>query len=141
MELLTHLQHLCVGIHALDVLALQNEIQQYHQEMEGIPEYVNALKDAQKRCKRTGNSIMEDTLLLIATNAMLSTDSFPQADEIWYDIPKNRKNWLDWKICTRQLTGMPRSRSNPLEVKTNLAPFMAHLGRRLKSKRINKMFQ
>ena len=40
--------------------------------MEGIPEYVKVLENAQKRSKRAGNPITEDTLLLIATNAMLS---------------------------------------------------------------------
>ena len=34
------------------------------------------------------------------------------------------------KICTKQQTGSPRSRSKPWEAKTNLAPLTAHLGRR-----------
>ena len=72
-------------------------MQHYHQEMGGIPEYVNALEDAQKRFKRAGNPIMEDTLLLIATNAMLSTERFPRADEIWEDLTKNGKVWPAWK--------------------------------------------
>ena len=55
--ILSHLQVLCCGIHYLDVLTLQNEMQHYHQDMEGIPEYVNALEDAQKRSKRSGNPI------------------------------------------------------------------------------------
>ena len=45
--------------------------------MKGIPKYVNALKDAQKRSKRSGKPITEETLLLIAKNAMLLTEHFP----------------------------------------------------------------
>ena len=71
-ELLDHLQTLCGGLHSLDLLALQNEIQHYSLEMEAIPEYVNALKDAQKQSKRSGNPITADTLLPIATNSMMS---------------------------------------------------------------------
>ena len=37
-EPMAHLQYLSGGIHALDVLALQNEMQHYHQDMEGILE-------------------------------------------------------------------------------------------------------
>ena len=44
--------------------------------MEGIPEYVNAIEDAQKCSKRVGNPITEDTPLLIAKNSMLLTDIF-----------------------------------------------------------------
>ena len=35
--LLDHLQSMCVGLHATDVLNLQHEKQTYHEDMEGIP--------------------------------------------------------------------------------------------------------
>ena len=44
-----HLQAMCVGLHATDVLNLQNEMQTYHEDMEGIPKYINKLEDAQKQ--------------------------------------------------------------------------------------------
>ena len=47
-DLLKHLQAMCVGLHATDVLNLQNKMQTYHEYMEGIPDYINKLKDAQK---------------------------------------------------------------------------------------------
>ena len=90
------------------------------------------LEDAQKRSKRAGNPITEETLLLIATNTMLSTERFPQADEIWEDLTKNENIDLPVRSCTRQIIGRPRSRRNPLEAKTNLATLTAHLGRRLR---------
>ena len=66
-------------------------MQQYHQDTEGISEDVNTLEDAQKRSKRAGNPITEETLFLIATNTMLSTERFPQAYVIWEDLPRNEK--------------------------------------------------
>ena len=44
--LLAHLQAGCTGWHDLDLLALHNEMQRYHLEVEGIPEYINMLEDA-----------------------------------------------------------------------------------------------
>ena len=38
-----HLQAGCTVRHALDLLALQNEIQRYHLEVEGILKYINML--------------------------------------------------------------------------------------------------
>ena len=41
--LFAQLQEGCTGQHALDLLALHNEMQRYHHEVEGIPEYINML--------------------------------------------------------------------------------------------------
>ena len=81
-ELLAHLNNLCGGLHDIDVLSLKNEMQHYYMDMEGIPKYVNALKDVHKRSKRFGNPITKDTQVIIAINTMLSTECFPQVDEI-----------------------------------------------------------
>ena len=44
--LIAHLQAGCICCHALDLLVLHNEMQFYHLEVEGIPEYINMLEDA-----------------------------------------------------------------------------------------------
>ena len=79
------------------MLALQNEIQQYYLDTEGIPKYVNALEDSKNQSKRAGNYIEFDTLLIIATKVMLSNESFPWAEEIWEDLSKYKKDWSAWK--------------------------------------------
>ena len=66
--LFSHLQAGCTGRHALDLLALHNEMQRYHLEVEGIPEYINMLKDAQRQTGQTGCTITDDTLLHAPTN-------------------------------------------------------------------------
>ena len=48
-DLLSHLQARCTGRHFLDLLLFLNEIQRYHLEVEGIPEYINMLGDAQNQ--------------------------------------------------------------------------------------------
>ena len=45
-DLSSHLQAGCTGGHALDLLALHNEIQRYQIEVKGIPGYINMLKGA-----------------------------------------------------------------------------------------------
>lgn len=92
-ELLDYLQSVCGGLHALDVLTLQNEMQRYHLEAEGIPEYINSLEDAQKRAKRAKNPITDEMLVIIATNAMLSTVQFPWANDEWEDLDPSSRTW------------------------------------------------
>ena len=45
-DLIDHLQLSCGGLHALDILALLNDMQCFHLDAEGMPEYTNALEDA-----------------------------------------------------------------------------------------------
>ena len=45
-HLLDHLQSICGGLHAINILVLQNEMQDYHKESKGILEYINSLKAA-----------------------------------------------------------------------------------------------
>ena len=72
-------------------------IQTYHEDMEGIPTYINMLEDSQRQSNRAGNPITDPTLLQFAANAMLCTDHFPRENEIWEDLPSNERTWARWK--------------------------------------------
>ena len=54
-------------------------MQEYHTNIEGTLEYINALEAAQDKSKRgTGNNPITDaTLLFIATNTMLKMSTHP----------------------------------------------------------------
>ena len=58
-------------------------MQCYHIDSKGIPEYINKLRDAQAKAKRENNLITNLTLVIIATNAMLSTEQFTRANKDW----------------------------------------------------------
>ena len=74
-QLPSHLHSICGRLQGMDVLTLQNEMQDYHTDIEGIFEYINALEAAKKKPKRgtSNNPITDKTLLLIAKNTMLKT--------------------------------------------------------------------
>ena len=76
-----HMRAGCTNRYALDLLALHNEIQRYHIEVEGISEYINMLKDAQRQAGRAGCTITDDILLLFARTAMLTSERFPRAND------------------------------------------------------------
>ena len=97
-----HLQEGCTGRHALDLLALHNEMQSYHLEVEGIPEYINILKDAQRQSGRAGRAVSDETLLLFASTAMLTSERFPPANTAWEDRAETDKTCAAWKIAYKQ---------------------------------------
>ena len=77
----------CASQNALYLLALNNKTQRYHIEVEGIPEYINMLEDAQRQAGRAGRTIADETLLLFVSTAMLTSERFPQAN---YDLGRAR---------------------------------------------------
>ena len=52
-------------------------MQCYHLEVEGIPEYINMLEDAQKQARRVGRTITDKTLLLFLSIVRLTTKRYP----------------------------------------------------------------
>ena len=68
-SLLTHLQRHTNGRHAFDLLALMDQMRQYHLEHEGIPVYINALEGLSDE----SNEIADGTLLLIASTSILKS--------------------------------------------------------------------
>ena len=72
-DIMLHLTTTFVGIHALDVLTLQNVIQQHHTEYMSIPTFINVLEDAQNHFGRVRHTIPGDQLFLIATTSMFPT--------------------------------------------------------------------
>ena len=41
IDFLDHLQSMCGGLHAIEILAPQGEMQNAHKECDSIPEYIN----------------------------------------------------------------------------------------------------
>ena len=97
-----------MGCHALDLLVLHNEMQRYHLKVEGIPDYINILEDAQRQAGRAGQKIADKTLLLFATTEMLTTERFPRANDDWEDRVEWDKNWMQWKLAYKKAHAQER---------------------------------
>ena len=72
-------------------------MQTFHLETEGIPEYINALEDYQKKSKQAHDPITDVTLVPIATNTMLTTKKLPRTNKQWEDLDQAVKYWDMWK--------------------------------------------
>ena len=94
-QILIHLQSIYGGLHDIDVLQLQNEMQDYHVDNEGILEYINTLEAAQKKSKHGtfNNPITDETLIAIATNTMIKTGAHPRTSEKWEDLNAVNQKW------------------------------------------------
>ena len=92
----------CTGQYALDLMVLHNEMQRYHLEVEGIPEYINMLEDAQRKAGRVGQTIADETVLLFAGTAMLTSERFPRANDDLEERVERDKIWPQWKTAYKR---------------------------------------
>ena len=83
-------------------------MQRYHLEVEGIPDYINMLEDAQKQVGQTVQTIADKTLLLFERTAMLKTEQYPQTNDNWEDWAEDQKNWAEWKISYKRVNAKAR---------------------------------
>ena len=60
------------------------------------------LEDAQRQAGRAGRTIANETLLLLVTTAMLTTELCPRANEEWEERAERDKTWLQWKLAYKK---------------------------------------
>ena len=77
-------------------------MQRYHLEVKGIPEYINMLEDAQRQADRAGRTIADETLLLFASTTMLTSESFPRANDDREERAERDKTWTKWKSAYKR---------------------------------------
>ena len=93
-------------------------MQSYHLEVEGIPDYINMLKDAQRQTGRAGRAISDKTLLLFASTAMLTSERFPWANDDWEGRAELDKTWAAWKLAYKQAHANARVKAQAHEGST-----------------------
>ena len=95
-------------------------MQRYPLRVEGIPEYINMLKEAQRQSGRAGRTITDDTLLLYASTAMLTSERFPRVNDDWEDRAERDKTWATWKLAYKQAHAKARVKSQATEGSTKI---------------------
>ena len=66
-------------------------MQRYHPKVKGFPEYINIIEDTQRQAGQAGRTIADETLLLFASTAMLTSKRFPRANDDWEERAERNK--------------------------------------------------
>ena len=67
-----------------------------------VHEYINRLKDTQKKATCTHLPITDDWLVAITTMSLLSAGSFPKLRLNWDGLVPTAKTWRAWKAWARK---------------------------------------
>ena len=77
------------------------------------------LEDTQRQAGQAGRAISDDTLLLFASTAMLTSERFPWANDDWEDRAEPEKTWAAWKLAYKQAHAKARVKAQAHEGTTN----------------------
>jgi hypothetical protein len=89
------------GLHALGMILLCTDMMQYYMQADGIPQFINMMKDAQKKAKRAGMPIANVELVMMALVAALAAQHFPCEVDNWEGLPARSCMWQAWKVAFR----------------------------------------
>jgi hypothetical protein len=70
-------------------------------QADGIPEYINMLKEAQRKLARANLPMLDNQLLAIALTLVLASGHFPRPTDEWEALACNNKTWAAWKTHYR----------------------------------------
>ncbi len=81
------------GLHTIDMISLHTNMHNYYTQADGIPQYINMLKDAQKKATRAGMPIADVELVMMASAAVLAAQHFPRKVDNWEGLPSASCTW------------------------------------------------
>jgi len=87
------------GLHAVDMISLHTNMMQYYAQVDGIPQFIVMMEDAQKKAKRVGMPITDVKLVMMASVAVLAAQHFPRKVDDWEGLPAFDRTWQAWKVA------------------------------------------
>jgi hypothetical protein len=72
LEIMAHLNTNSGGAHAIDMISLHLNMTQYYVQVDGIPQFIVMMEDAQKKSKQAGMPIVDVKLVMMALAAILA---------------------------------------------------------------------
>ena len=101
LEIISFLDANSGGLHTIDMISLRTNMHQYYVQVDGIPQYIIMLEDAQKKAKRAGMPIADVELVIMALAAVLAAQHFPRKVNDWEGLSSPARTWLVWKTAFR----------------------------------------
>ena len=84
---------MCTGLHVINLLNLQDKMHKMHLTTITITDYIDALKDMQRKVNRTKNPFSDEYLAMVATETMMGSQCVPKTDDNWKDLYPLNTDW------------------------------------------------
>ena len=71
IKLLEHLTEFCAGLHTVDALDIPQLIKELYKDLDGVPQFINAMEEVQSKSKRAKLVINDEYLHAVALKSLL----------------------------------------------------------------------
>ncbi len=89
------------GLHALGMITLHTNMMQYYVQVDGFPQFIVMMEDAQKKVTQAGMPITDVNLVMMVLAAVLVSQHFPCKFDDWEGLPTKASTWQAWKVAFR----------------------------------------
>ena len=100
-KLLDHLTEFCVGLHTVDAVDIPQIMKLLYKDLEGVPQFINAMEAAQRNSERAKLVINDEYLHAVALKLLLQSGEYETETHEWSKLLEDYQTWDDWKITFR----------------------------------------
>ena len=106
LELLDHLPEFCAGLHAVDAVDIPQLMKELYKDLDGVPQFINAMEAAQRKSKRAKLVINNEYLHAVALKSLLQSEEYETETREWLKLPEADQTWGYWKttVCAEYVT-------------------------------------
>ena len=102
LKLLEHLTEFFSGLHTVDAVEIPQGMKTLFNDAEGIPQYINAMEDVQRKSKRAKLVIIDEYMHTVALKLLLQSGEYETETREWSKLQKTQQTWTKWKTTFRE---------------------------------------
>ena len=96
-KLYEHLTEFCAGLHTVDAVDIPQIMKNLYKDLDGVPQFINAMEAAQRKSKRSKLVINDEYLHAVALKSLLQSGEYETETREWSKLPEADQTWEEWK--------------------------------------------
>ena len=108
LKLLDHLTEFCAVLHTVDAVDIPHIMKSLYRDLEGVPQFINAMEAAQRKSKRAKLVINDEYLHAVTLKSPPQLGEHKTETREWSKIPEDNQTWEDWKTTFRAANAAKR---------------------------------
>ena len=101
LKLLDHLTEFCAGLHTVYAVDIPRIMKSIYKDLEGVPQFINAMEAAQRKSKRAKLVINDEYLHAVTLKLLLQLGKYETETREWLKILEDKQTWEDWNTMFR----------------------------------------
>ena len=85
----------------MDAVDIPQLMKSLYKDTEGVPQFINAMKAAQRKSKRAKLVINDEYLHTVALKSLLQSGEYETETREWSKLPEGKQTWTAWKTMFR----------------------------------------